>query len=67
MTAEARMFYVQAIIGSDDDTTDVDGYVLSADRPSVRAWMKGRLPDGYKILETHCRVCPSVNLGLIQN
>jgi hypothetical protein len=67
MTSEARMFYVQAIIGSKNDTTDVDGYVLSVDRPSVRAWMKGRLPEGYRILETHCRVCPSVNMALIRD
>jgi hypothetical protein len=61
------MFYVNAIIGSEDDTTYVDGYVLSVDRPSVRAWMKGRLPEGYKILETSCRVCPSVNMALIES
>lgn len=62
-----RMWYLHVIIGCDDNTTYVDGYVLNTTRPSAHRWMRqgARLPRGYRILETSVKVCPAINWSLI--
>lgn len=64
-----RMWYIKAVVGDNNDTTYMDGYVLSPTRPSAYQWMREgqRLPKGYKILETSVQVCPVVNPALIDN
>lgn len=62
-----RMWYLNVVIGSEDDTTYVDGYAIDVKRPSAHRWMKegARLPKGYRILETSVKVCPSINWSLV--
>lgn len=64
-----RMWHIHVIVGNDNDTGEVDGYVLSPSRPSAYQWMREgqRLPEGYRILEARTRVCPAVNPALINN
>lgn len=62
-----KMWYIGIILGSEDETTDIYGYVLSRDIPSARLWYDGRISEEYKVLETEVKVCPAINMSIVDN
>lgn len=62
-----KMWYISVIIGSEDNTTDRYGYVLSRTIPSAELWYDGKIKKGYKVLETEVKVCPAINMGIVDN